>query len=203
MPHPKAGALAQPHGSAWGRRGVLGALAALLTAPAATSPTTASGRKRRRKRKKRKSQRACQSGQSRCQTGCATLAGDSANCGACGVVCGGGQTCVAGACACPAGQSFVFGACVSPFGCTAALDSCTAGKRACPDILQASDAQCFTTADGQPFCATAPECGAFTGSGDCPPILGKARGFTPCAACIDPGDTGVCLLLITKDVPSA
>lgn len=170
------------------RRGLLGMVAS-LSALALGRP---SGEARRKKRKK------CKKGTSKCGKKCFDLNTDSANCGSCGVVCSSGRSCNAGVCTCPAGQSFVAGACIPRFGCTLELDTCEVGKKACPGVSIDADGRCHVSAEGEPFCATALECGSAPDSSACPTIGGKPRILIPCKVCTDPGDTGACVLPIVE-----
>lgn len=179
------------HARSLPRRGLLG-LAAGLSAFALGRTETEARRKKRKKRKK------CKKGTTKCDKACANLTTDNANCGACGVACSGGQNCSGGVCACPAGQSFVAGACIPRFGCTAELDTCKFGKKACPESTNVSDARCYETADGQPFCAAAFECVELAAGTPCPVGDGLARIFVPCAICSNPGETGACLAPIAR-----
>lgn len=169
------------------RRGVLGLAAGLGALLLGSSAGDA-----KKKRKK------CKKGKKNCGKRCVDLQTDSVNCGACGNACPGGQTCSGGTCACPANQSFVAGACIPRFGCTLDLDTCEVGKKACPQFTNESDARCYVSAGGEPFCGTRLECGAFNPDATCPIGDGQPRIFIPCALCSAPGETGACVRQITQ-----
>jgi len=174
------------------RRMVLGGVLGLLGAG------VAGGQSNARKRKKKK----CKRGTTRCGKRCANLQSDSANCGACGTACTGGKTCSGGACVCPVDQSFINGACIPRFGCTQELDTCTFGKKLCPESTNESDAKCFVSSDGQPFCARDQTCDAIAAGELCPPIGGIARILIPCdGLCTQPGETGSCVRPISQVRP--
>lgn len=174
------------------RRGFLG-LAAGLAAIAMGGPAVDA---RRRKRKK------CKNGTTKCGKKCFNLKTDSTNCGACGTACPAGQVCGNGVCGCPADQSFINGACIPRFGCTLDLDTCTFGKKLCPESTNESDAKCFVSSDGQPFCARDQTCDAIAAGELCPPIGGFARILIPCdGLCTQPGETGSCVRPISQVRP--
>lgn len=170
------------------RRGVLGLAAGLTTL--ALGGSSVGGRRKKRKK--------CKNGTSKCGKNCLNLKTDSANCGACGVVCTGSRICNNGVCACPANQSLIAGTCIPRFGCTLDLDTCTVGKKRCPESSNDDDARCHVSADGEPFCATAEECVSVPDSSGCPTIGGQARILIPCTACDNPGETGQCVLPIVR-----
>jgi len=170
------------------RRGFLG-LAAGLVAIAMGGPAVEARRKKRKK---------CKNSSTKCGKKCFNLKTDSTNCGACGNACPAGQVCSAGVCGCPAEQSFIEGACIPRFGCTAELDSCTVGKRACPIFTNESDATCQVDANGQPFCGTSRSCVTLAPDAICPVAEGQPRIFIPCTLCNQPGDTGACVRPITQ-----
>jgi hypothetical protein len=173
------------------RRGLLG-VAAGLSVLALGHPAVEARRKKHKKRKK------CKRGTTKCAGACVDLSTDSANCGGCGVVCTGGKSCSAGKCACPADQSFIAGVCIPRFGCTLELDSCEVGKKACPVTTNLSDARCYVSDAGEPFCATALDCLTNATGGVCPAIGGKNRIPIPCRVCDDPDEIGGCVLPIVQ-----
>jgi hypothetical protein len=173
------------------RRGLLG-LAAGLSAIALGKPAAEARRKKRKKRKK------CKKGTTKCDKKCINLAADSANCGACGAACPNGQTCSGGTCGCPTNQSFIAGACIPRFGCTLELDTCTVGKKACPDQPSDADARCHVSAEGEPFCAKNEDCVTVTDSSACPTVGAQSRILIPCSVCDAPGQTGQCVLPVTQ-----
>lgn len=170
------------------RRTLLGGILGLVVAESTRQPSAG----RRRKKKK------CKGRTSRCGKKCFNLNTDSANCGACGVACAEGKVCSNGNCACPADQSLVAGACIPRFGCTLQLDTCEFGKQACPVATNESDARCYVSANGEPFCARSLECAAVPTGGACPTIGGKARVVIPCSVCTVPGETDGCVLPIVR-----
>lgn len=170
------------------RRAVLGSLVGLL---AAGLDERANARRKKRKKK-------CKGGKTKCGKQCFNLLSDNLNCGACGNACGGGQSCSGGVCVCPAGQSFVASACIPRFGCTLDLDTCKVGKQACPEFTNESDALCYVSVDGDPFCGTTFTCEAVAPGGTCPPIGSEARTFIPCSVCVGTGETGACVRPISQ-----
>lgn len=103
----------------------------------------------------------CGSGEECCESGCSTVASDSANCGQCSssshsAVCSGATVCVAGRCECEAaGNITCKGQCVDPFTdktncgtcgnvCTGAK-TCDFGACACPSGLVDCDGECKQT----------------------------------------------------------
>jgi hypothetical protein len=170
------------------RRGFLG-LAAGLSAIALGRSSAEARRKRRKK---------CKGGTTKCGKQCFNLQSDNLNCGACSQACSGGQSCSGGVCTCPAGQSFVAGACIPRFGCTLDLDTCIFGKQACPVNTNESDARCYVSSDGEPFCGTTFTCDAVAPGGTCPPVGSEARTFIPCSVCVGTGETGACVRPISQ-----
>ncbi|MFN8663415.1 MAG: hypothetical protein U0075_16110 [Thermomicrobiales bacterium] len=170
------------------RRTVLGGLAGLLAAG------LGAGAEARRKKKKKK----CKGGTTKCGKQCFNLQSDNLNCGACGNACSGGQSCSGGACTCPASQTFLAGACIPRFGCTLDLDTCTFGKKACPEFTNESDARCYVSSDGEPFCGTNFTCDAVAPGGTCPTVGSEARTFIPCSLCVGTGETGACVRPISR-----
>lgn len=173
------------------RRGVFGLAASLVAVAAGSTASTA-------KRKKRKK---CRNGNTKCGKTCFNLKTDSANCGACGVVCPAGQVCTSGVCGCPAGQSLVAGACIPRFGCRLDLDTCTVGKKACPEFTNESDARCYVSIDGAPFCGTSFTCETITPDGTCSVLGIEVRTFIPCTVCDGVGETGACVRPISQVRP--